>query len=75
MLDRYEGDFPKLSKANSLALGKHIFYMKKIGSVYVCWDYKSKIKIVSTDNKPRLIEWLHKRYDEIERRLNDTMDI
>jgi hypothetical protein len=70
VLDRFEGDMPKLSKVNSLGIGKHIFYMKKIGGSYVAWDYKSKIKIVATDNKPRLIQWLQDNYKEIVERLN-----
>lgn len=67
--DRYEDEFPKLSKSNSIALGSHIFYFKKVRGVYVCWDYKTKIKIVSTDNKDRLIEWLKNNIGEIDERL------
>ena len=72
MLDKYEGNFPKLSKSNSLVVDGLMFYIKKIGKSYVAWEYKSRIKIVATDNKERLIDWLHINNEEIKRRLNEV---
>ena len=69
MLDKFEGNFPKLSKSNSVVVGKNIIYFKKIKSVYVCWDYKTKIKIIATNDKERLMSWLHSKEKEIEERL------
>ena len=65
MLDKYEGNFPKLSKSNSLVVDGLMFYMKKLNGSNIAWEYKSKIKIVATDNKERLIDWLYKNIKEI----------
>ena len=72
MLDKYEGNFPKLSKSNSLVVDGLMFYMKKLDGSYIAWEYKSKIKIVATDDKERLITWLHINSKEIKRRLNEN---
>lgn len=69
MLDKFEGDFPKLSKSNSVVIGNSIIYFKKVKGVYVAWDYKTKIKIVATDSKERLLTWLRYKEKEIEERL------
>ena len=69
MYDTFEGNFPKLSKVNSLALGSNIIYIKNIDGGYVAIDYKTKIKIVATTSKERLINWLHINKDKIEERL------
>lgn len=69
MYEKFEGNFPKLSKSNSIAIGSSIVYIKKVGVVYVAWDYKKKVKLVSTDSKERLIEYLEKNKTEMEKRL------
>lgn len=58
--DRYKGDFPKLSKTNSVAINGRVFYFKKSGStsVYVFYDYKTKIKVLAMDGKEKGIEFL-----------------
>ena len=75
MLDKYEGNFPKLSKSNSLVVDGLMFYMKKLNGSYIAWEYKSKIKIVATDNKERLIDWLYKNIKEIQGRLDENKNI
>jgi hypothetical protein len=75
MLDKYEGNFPKLSKSNSLVVDGLMFYMKKLNGSYIAWEYKSKIKIVATDNKERLIDWLYKNIKEIQGRLSENKNI
>ena len=75
MLDKYEGNFPKLSKSNSLVVDGLMFYMKKLNGSYIAWEYKSKIKIVATDNKERLIDWLYKNIKEIQGRLIENKNI
>jgi len=70
MIDKFEGEFPKLSKVNSLAIRSHIIYFKKFQGSFVAWDYKTKIKIVATDNKERLKVWLIENEDEIVRRID-----
>ena len=75
MLDKYEGNFPKLSKSNSLVVDGLMFYTKKLNGSYIAWEYKSKIKIVATDNKERLIDWLYKNIKEIQGRLDENKNI
>ena len=69
MLEKFEGNFPKLSKSNSVVVGNNIIYFKKVKGVYVAWDYKTRIKIVATDSKERLLSWLQSKDIEIEERL------
>jgi len=71
MIDKFEGKFPRLSKVNSFTLGTNIFYIKKIKSVYVCWDYESKYKVMSTDSRDRLVDWIEKNIKEIKRRIDE----
>jgi len=71
VLDKYEGNFPQLSVVNSLVVDNLIFYIGKVGSIYVAWEYKTKIKIVATDNKPRIQQWLKDNIVEIKRRLDE----
>ena len=72
MYDKFEGDFPKLSKSNSLAVGSSIIYIKKIGKSYIAWDYKTRIKVVATDSKERLIDYLNINKNKLEERLCQT---
>lgn len=69
MYDKFKGDFPKLSKSNSLVVGPNIIYIKKMNGSFIAFDYITKIKIVATDGKQRLIDWLHINKDKIEDRL------
>ena len=71
MHDKFEDSFPKLSKANSFSSGGLLFYVKKFQGSYVVWEYKTKIKIVSTDSKVRAIEYVNERIDELIRRMNE----
>ena len=71
MYDRFEGDYPKLSKVNSFTCGGLLFYIKKHDGSYIVWEYKTKIKIVATDKKDRALDYIHDRIDELKKRLND----
>jgi len=67
----YEGDFPRLSTKNSLAIDGLIFYLGSVGGGYVAWEYKSKVKIVATNTKERLALWLQLNIDKVKERLNE----
>lgn len=69
MYDKYEDSFPKLSKVNSLVADGVIFYFKSDNGSFVAWEYKTKIKIVATNDKERLKKWLVDNIVEIKRRL------
>jgi hypothetical protein len=51
MLDKFEGEFPKLSESNSVVVGSRIIYFKKVDGIYVCWDYRTKIKVAAVAMK------------------------
>lgn len=63
--------FPKLSKVNSLAVGGILFYVKKEGVIYHCYDYKSKVLVTVSETKERLTIWLNKNIEEVKRRLSE----
>ena len=54
-MNRYEGDFPKLSKSNSISFNGMLFYFKKIDGCYVAFEYKTKIQINHSFEKEVLI--------------------
>lgn len=63
--------FPKLSKVNTLVVDGTIFYVKKEGVIYHCYDYKSKVLVTVSETKERLTIWLNKNIEEIKRRLSE----
>lgn len=71
MNNKFEGDFPKLSKSNSLVLGEYIIYIKKIDTSYVAFEYKTRLRVVATDSKERLIEYLIKNKDKLDRLIKE----
>lgn len=60
---------PKINKSNSLIVFDMTFYIKKVLTSYVAWDIGTGYKIVATDNKTRLAEYLFDNYDEIKKRI------
>lgn len=72
MYDRYDGEFPKLSKVNSFASGGRIFYIKKVENIFVVYDYVTKLNIaVTVHDKEFIIDWIIKNIDKVKDRINE----
>ena len=69
----YEGDFPKLSKSNSISFNGMLFYFKKVDGCYVAFEYKTNIQINHSFEKEVLIEWLSNNTERIKERINDRL--
>lgn len=70
IVNRYEGDFPRINKNNSIAVDGMLFYVKKIGNLFVAYEFKSKIRIKGNFDKDMLFDWLRANIVEIKRRIN-----
>lgn len=70
-MNRYEGDFPKLSKSNSISFNGMLFYFKKVDGCCVAFEYKTKIQINHSFEKEVLIEWLSNNTERINNKLKE----
>lgn len=68
-VQRWEGDFPRLSKSNSFTLDGRKFYMKKIDGIYVLFDVETRVKVLATTTKERAIEYIERNIEECQQRL------
>ena len=71
MVNRYEGDFPRMNKSSSIAVDGMLFYVKKIGKVFVAYEYKSKIQVNESFDKDKLFVWLEANIVEIKRKISE----
>ena len=72
MVNRYEGDFPRMNKTSSIAVDGMLFYVKKIDKVFVAYEFKSKIQVNESFDRDKLFVWLEANIVEIKRRLNEN---
>ena len=70
MVNRYEGDFPRMNKNNSIAVDGMLFYVKKIDKLFVAYEFKSKIQVNESFDRDKLFYWLEANIVEIKRRIN-----
>lgn len=71
-MNRYEGDFPKLNKNNSVSFNGMLFYFCKVNKYcYAAFEYKTKIQINHSFEKEVLIEWLSNNTEKIKKRINE----
>jgi hypothetical protein len=64
--------FPKLSSRNSITVDGVVFYIKKVGVIYHCWEYKSRYMIVVGETKDRLTSWLRSNIDKVKERIKNA---
>ena len=72
MVNRYEGDFPRMNKNSSIAVDGMLFYIKKIDKLFVAYEFKSKIQVNESFDRDKLLIWLEANIIEIKRRINET---
>ena len=72
MVNRYEGDFPRMNKTSSIAVDGMLFYVKKIDKVFVAYEFKSKIQVNESFDRDELFVWLEANIVEIKRRINEA---
>ena len=72
MVNRYEGDFPRMNKGSSIAVDGMLFYVKKIDKLFVAYEFKSKIQVNESFDKDKLFDWLRANIIEIKRRINEA---
>ena len=71
MVSRYEGDFPRMNKNNSITADGMLFYVKKIDKLFVAYEFKSKIQVNESFDREKLFVWLEANIVEIKRRIDD----
>lgn len=76
-MDRYNGEFPKLSISNSFAVDGIVVYHKMEGKVRAYYDYNTKIKLgVSCEHNgvglshDEFVEFLNKNLKDTLAKLN-----
>ena len=57
----YLTEFPKLSKSNSFIIEGHVFYCKKIDSIYKAWLHPSGMEITRAIDKEKLVSLIESR--------------
>ena len=72
MVNRYDGDFPRMNKTSSIAVDGMLFYVKKIDKVFVAYEFKSKIQVNESFDRDKLFVWLEANIVEIKRRINEA---
>ena len=72
MVNRYEGDFPRMNKSSSIAVDGMLFYVKKIDKVFVAYEFNSKIQVNESFDRDKLFVWLEANIVEIKRRINEA---
>ena len=65
LVQTHSGEFPKLSKSNSIAIDGLLFYIKKVGNIYVAYEYKTKLQIIPAVSKEKLIQWIENNIKRI----------
>ena len=72
MVNRYEGDFPRMNKSSSIAVDGMLFYIKKIDKLFVAYEFKSKIQVNESFDRDKLFVWLEANIVEIKRRISEA---
>ena len=72
MVNRYEGDFPRMNKSSSIAVDGMLFYVKKIDKLFVAYEFKSKIQVNESFDRDKLFVWLEANIVEIKRRISEA---
>ena len=72
MINRYEGDFPRMNKSSSIAVDGMLFYVKKIDKLFVAYEFKSKIQVNESFDRDKLFDWLRANIVEIKRRISEA---